>query len=212
MPPERIALTALLGTQGATLRNELANRIANGAVFIYPTETIYGIGGRADSEAVAVRIYAIKQRSVANQMILLAATREHFNQLQLHFPAAAEKLATKFWPGKVTLVLPQQNSSKGIAIRVSNHPFIVALASSFPHPLFSTSANISAKPYIPDPDALFHTLGSKVDFMIDAGHLPQVLPSTIVKISPGNAVTVLREGLVSATAIFSATAANVNQS
>lgn len=206
MPPERIALTDLLGTQGTALRSDIANRIAHGAVFIYPTETIYGIGGRADSTAVAARIYDIKQRSAANQMILLAATREHFNQLNLCFPDAAEMLAKEFWPGRVTLVLPQQNNPSGIAIRVSNHPFIIALSASFPHPLFSTSANISGTPYIPDPDVLFRTIGSKVDFFIDAGRLPQLLPSTIVKISRENAVTILREGIVSATAIFSAAA------
>jgi L-threonylcarbamoyladenylate synthase len=203
MPTERIALRDLLDPGGEAFLADVAARIRGGAVFIYPTETIYGIGGRYDRDDVYSRIISAKVRPPENPFILIGGTVECFAPLSLTFTPVAERLADAFWPGLLTLVLPGADS-KSVAVRVSDHPFIAALAGHFPWPLFSTSANISGKPYQPAPDAIFATIGDRVDFMIDAGLLPYSLPSTVARVENDGRVAVLREGGISAAMIDAA--------
>jgi L-threonylcarbamoyladenylate synthase len=206
MPPERIASGALDGPDGPALLLAIASRIREGAVFIYPTETIYGIGGRHDVPDVYTKIVSAKVRAPDNPMILIGGSIECFALLDIEFPDAAQRLADAFWPGLLTLVLPSPSVDGGIAVRVSDHPFLTALSGYFPQPLYSTSANISGEPYCPDPDAIFAALGHRVDFMIDAGVLPSSLPSTVVRVTSDNRVTVLREGCIAPAAIGAAAA------
>jgi L-threonylcarbamoyladenylate synthase len=175
----------------------LANRVMKGAVFIYPTETIYGIGGRADSRAVEKHIRLIKERNKPSPFIAIAVDKQYLSSLGLQFPPKAELLAQKFWPGNLTLILPAYNAPDGIGVRVSNHPFISALFTTLNVPIFSTSANISDQPYANDPDAIFRMFDGKVDFMVDAGVLPESRPSTVVRVNGNDTVEILREGVVS---------------
>ncbi|MBN1307852.1 MAG: threonylcarbamoyl-AMP synthase [Chitinispirillaceae bacterium] len=203
MPPERIDLNDLLASRGARRFARIAERIDRGAVFIYPTETIYGIGGRYDSPAVLTRILSIKQRPTGNAMILLAADVARFEPLNLFFPPKAKRCAEAFWPGPLTMVLTAPSAPDGIAIRVSNHPFIGALGRFFIPPIFSTSANISGDPYRPDPETIYRTFGNRVDFMIDAGTLPSSPPSTVVRFIDNGEPAIVREGCIPASEITS---------
>jgi L-threonylcarbamoyladenylate synthase len=194
---ERIPLDALLSGAGAKTRMAaLANRVIDGAVFVYPTETIYGIGGRADSPAVEKRIRSIKERQKASPLILIADDINRFNLFHLQFPSNAKLLAKRFWPGNLTLVLPSDKSQDGIAVRVSNHPFIIALYEKLDVPIYSSSANMSDMPYVNDPDLIFRTFEGKVDFIIDAGKLPESKPSTVAKVNRDDTVEILREGII----------------
>jgi L-threonylcarbamoyladenylate synthase len=199
MPAERILLSQLLteGNGSADLLDRFAWRIREGAIFIYPTETIYGIGGRADNQQIESRILEIKKRPPESPMILLAADRKAFEHLSPVFPRAAETLAQKFWPGSLTLVLPSPHVPQGIGIRVSPHPFMKLLHFLIDKPVFSTSANISGQPYTNDPDRIFQIFRNDVDFMIDDGILPVSAPSTVVRVTEENRVEIIREGAVS---------------
>ena len=200
---ERIPLAPLLsGADARTRMATLANRVMNGAVFIYPTETIYGIGGRADSREVEKRIRSIKERQKASPFILIAADKKHFSSFDLLFTPNAELIIKKFWPGNITLVLPSKKSPDGVGVRISSRPFIMALFSEMSVPVFSTSANISEQPYVNDPDVIYKLFDGKVDFMIDAGKLPESKPSTVVKINMDDSVDVLREGVISKEEIY----------
>ena len=201
--PERFLLQDLITSTGESTGElcTVAERIADGAVFIYPTDTIYGIGGRFDRASVLDTIIAAKERSPGQQMILIAGSIDSFASLGIHFSDIAYELAKRFWPGLLTLVLPSTKYPAGIGIRVSGHPFIMALNTLFSVPLFSTSANITGIPYNPDPDTIFTAVGSRVDFMIDAGILPPSMPSTVVRIGEKEDVTILREGCVPAAEI-----------
>lgn len=200
---ERIPLSPLLSGAGARIRMAaLANRVMNGAVFIYPTETIYGIGGRADNPAVEKRIRSIKERQKASPFILIAADKKYFYSFDLLFTANATLLSKKYWPGNLTLILPSNNIPDGVGVRISDHPFITALYNKLDVPIFSTSANLSDQPYVNDPDEIFKVFNGKVDFIIDAGKLPESKPSTVVKINEDGSVEVVREGIVPNTAIL----------
>jgi len=205
MQPERIYLEELLKPGAAAKLQDVAKRIEQRAICIYPTETIYGIGGRFDSESVFQKILAAKGRAPDQPMILIGASLENFAMLDLTIPDAAKRCADRFWPGLLTMVLPSAHRPEGIGIRVSDHPFITALSKLFSCPLFSTSANKSGVPYNPDPEVVFAEVGADVDFMIDAGVLPPSLPSTVIKVTDTNDVTILREGCISSEQIYSVT-------
>lgn len=203
MPPERISASALLDNN-SPVRTAVAERIRSGQVFVYPTETIYGIGGRGDDPRVETKIIRVKKRAPDNPMILLAASVASFDGCDLWWTAAAKRCAAAFWPGLLTMVLPAENVPQGVAVRVSDHPVVKTLCESCPVPLFSTSANISGEEYDPDPQAIYTSVGTRCDFMIDAGMLPPSLPSTVARFSEDGSVEVLREGCISIEAIRTA--------
>lgn len=199
---ERIPLQTLLDSpRGNPELERIARAVVQGALFVYPTETIYGLGGVSTTRE---KIFFLKGRSSEMPLILIAPDRRFFAELPLVFPPSAELLAQKFWPGKLTLVVPSREAQEGIALRVSRHPFIKALFRSCDVPVFSTSANLSGDTYVNDPDRIFSVFSGKIDFMIDAGPLPASLPSTVVKIGRDNTVTVVREGAVSSKRIAEA--------
>jgi L-threonylcarbamoyladenylate synthase len=195
MRAERISLERLLFPEGRKKLDDLAASIKQGAVFIYPTETIYGIGGLFGVQGVEDRIFRIKQRQTDQRLILIAAERTAFDPLHLAWPPSAVRLATAFWPGLLTLVLPGETGIE-TAIRISPHPCILALSSCLDNPVYSTSANVSGTPYVNDSDIIYEQFKGAVDFMIDAGKLTESPPSTIVKISLNNSISILRHGAI----------------
>jgi L-threonylcarbamoyladenylate synthase len=192
MNTRRFSLRQVLEDKG--LLAVLARQVCKGALLVYPTETIYGIGGIATDEAVRDKIFEAKQRPQKNPLILVASAPEAFDYLNLDFPRSAHALAGRFWPGNLTLVLNLKGADETVAIRISDHPFITALLSLVKAPIFSTSANLSGKPYNPDPASIFRSFSGRVDVMVDAGWLPHKPPSTIVRATPDNIVVMIREG------------------
>jgi len=199
---ERYTLSELLDSSARMAA--LAERVVAGALFVYPTETIYGLGGRADRATVRRRLVEAKARGKEQPLILVAGNREAFSFSGVEFPDAAERLAVRLWPGRLTLVLPTPAQGGTLGVRVSDHPFIQALTPHFSLPLFSTSANLSGTPYVGEPDTIFRIFAASTDFMIDAGVLPPSEPSTVVRVDRASRVEILREGAVSAAAVSAA--------
>jgi L-threonylcarbamoyladenylate synthase len=176
-------------------KQAVLNEIENGAVFVYPTETIYGVGGLTLGDFVYKRVLEIKRRPPENPFILIASNREFFSSLNPQFSSKTELLANRFWPGPLTMVLPCDTTQTEIALRVTDHPFTTEINRHFNLPLISTSANVSGEPYNGDPDYIFNLFETSVDFMFDAGWLPRSLPSTVIK-SSGDSVQIIRLGAV----------------
>jgi len=196
--PERIPLNTLLESSCSRKKlKEIAHAVSKGAIIVYPTETIYGIGGAYNVRGVKEKIFSTKQRTAPQPMILIASDRLYFSKLPVTFPPSAERLAQCFWPGMLTLVLPSQNREQGIAVRISGHPFIKELFRYLDEPIYSTSANLSGEVYMNDPELICSIFLGKVDFFIDAGPLPPSLPSTVVSVGRDDSVRVLREGAIS---------------
>jgi L-threonylcarbamoyladenylate synthase len=196
MPLERIPLHELLSAGAGELRSRVAGRIRAGAVFVHPTETIYGIGGIVEP-AVEGRICIAKGRPRENPMIVTAGRRETLERLAVDFPPAAERLARRFWPGSLTLVLPVRNAAQGLAVRVSGHPFARFVEKAVGRPIYSTSANPSGEAYVNDPERIARIFDRTADFMVDAGTLPESKPSTVVRIDENGVWTMVREGTLS---------------
>jgi len=147
-------------------------------------------------ESVRVERFAQQMQQAQAKKYLTKSQRQ-----KLKAKEEAKKLALKYWPGPLTLVLPfkyckwQGHCDDYLALRISNHPFASDLVCSFGHPIVSTSANISEKGDCYDPEKIkeqFEAEKFKPDLFISAGKLPIKLPSTIVKFD--KEAKILRQG------------------
>lgn len=187
-----------------------ADRVLRGGVLVYPTSTLYGIGGDATDPAVAARVRRVKGGRDA-PFVLLAASPDDAFALASAVPAAARALARRFWPGPLTLVLPAADRlpdavvgpDRTVAVRVDPHPFPRALAAATGRPLISTSANPTGGPPPGAAGDVSPAIVGACDlFVVD----PEPLggrPSTLVRVD-GDRIEILREGALSAAGIAAA--------
>jgi L-threonylcarbamoyladenylate synthase len=109
--------------------------LVRGELVAFPTETVYGLGARADSDEAVARIFAAKGRPADHPLIVHVASVEAARMFAANWPTAAEKLARAFWPGPMTLIVPRQQqlgaaaagSQTTIGLRLPSHPLALAL-------------------------------------------------------------------------------------
>jgi L-threonylcarbamoyladenylate synthase len=174
-----------------------------GGLVAVPTETVYGLAARADSDAAVARIYAAKGRPSFNPLIVHVASLEQARGLAEISPAAA-RLIDAHWPGPLTLVLPRRRDARiaaavtagldTIALRMPDHPVMRSLLGAVDFPLAAPSANRSG--FI-SPTTTAHVLASldgRIDAVIDGGACVAGVESTIVAVRANGAIDVLRPG------------------
>jgi L-threonylcarbamoyladenylate synthase len=177
--------------------------LKKGGVIAFPTDTVYGLGADAFQALAVERIYEIKGRPRHRQVPLLIADAEQLAILTTdELPEIALFLATRFWPGGLTLVLPRADSlpsylgrGPGIAVRIPNHPLCLALIQHLGNPIIGTSANISGRPPALTADDVRQQLAAKIDFVIDGGRCPGGKESTVVDVIHQTPL-ILREGII----------------
>ena len=176
--------------------------LRGGGVVAYPTDTLYGLAVDPRSDAAVQRLYEVKGRGLTTAIPLIAASLAQARQVA-HFGRDELRLIKPFWPGPLSIVLPATAAvsprllagGRTIVVRVPNHPVAVALAEAFGSPITSTSENPTGQPASDDPDVVEHTLGDRIDCLLDAGLAPGGLPSTIVEIRNG-APAMVRAGAI----------------
>ena len=174
-----------------------------GGLLAYPTETVYGLGCLLREDALA-RLLALKRAGGEKPLLLLVPGKE--SVAGLAWTEEAAELAGVFWPGAVTLVLPDpegryppavRSREGNVAVRVSSHPLVRNLVALLGEPLTSTSANRPGEAPAADGEtalAAALALGAGEElWVLDAGALPRSAPSTIVDCAAG-VPRVLREG------------------
>lgn len=123
--------------------------LSQGGMVAIPTETVYGLAANAlDAKAVS-KIYALKQRPLDHPLIVHVPDIESVNKLVLRFPENAMKLAKRFWPGPLTLVLPKSDlvpdlttgGLSSVAVRIPDHPLTLELLKKTGFALAAPSAN-----------------------------------------------------------------------
>ena len=174
-----------------------AEIIAEGGVVIYPTETVYGLGGDAFNPSVAERIREIKKRK-DEKFIILVGSFEDIWEISEEVSPIAERLIETFWPGPLTLIFPVRKSffkffGRTVAIRISPHPVVKKILGFINVPLISTSANISGEKPISSLAEVKNLFGKKVDAIVE-GEPWGELPSTIY--DPDSDI-IIREGSIS---------------
>jgi L-threonylcarbamoyladenylate synthase len=160
----------------------------SGGVVAYPTETFYGLGADPFQEKALERVYAIKGRDFGKPLPLIASDIASARGVAGDWPLLADRLAERFWPGPLTLVVEASarlpvllHAGTGkIAVRVSPHGAARALAAGLGGAIVATSANRAGEPARDDPRRLSSTILSGVDGLIDAGKTVGGRPSTMV--------------------------------
>ena len=183
---------------------EAAKVLRRGGLVAFPTETVYGLGAHALDPAAVARIYRAKGRPAYNPLIVHVATVEAARALSSAWPASADALAGRFWPGPLTLVVPKAASipdsvSAGLAtvgVRVPAHPVAHALLAAAGIPVAAPSANRSSHVSPTTAEHVRRSLGDRVDLILDAGPSPVGIESTVLSLA-GPVPTVLRPGTIS---------------
>jgi L-threonylcarbamoyladenylate synthase len=200
----------LLPAESANV-HRAAEVLRTGGLVAFPTETVYGLGALAfDAEAVA-RIFEIKRRPRFDPLIVHVLDRAMLERVVAAFPEMAARLAERFWPGPLTLVLPKAPAlpvltTAGlttVAVRMPSHPVARALLTAVGAPLAAPSANPFGGLSPTRAEHVVAGLGDRVDLILDGGPSEHGLESTIVAVN-GEPV-LLRPGAIAAEASEEAT-------
>ena len=178
-----------------------ANAISNGAIVVFPTDTVYGLGCNPYNHDAVLSIYEIKKREKTKPFPVIGYSKKELEKIA-EFNSLEEKIAEKFWPGPITLILKvkdkdiQKSLSLGekIAVRVPDNQCTLALLKECKL-LVGTSANISGARPFSDPKKCSENL-TGYDLFIDGGMISSQGESTIAEIENNN-VKILRKGSIS---------------
>jgi L-threonylcarbamoyladenylate synthase len=173
---------------------QTAEILRSGGLVALPTETVYGLAGRADSEAAVAAIYRAKGRPDFNPLIVHVASLPQAERLAL-FDDRAALLAERFWPGPLTLVLPLRKEASiapavtaglaTIAIRMPAHPLLRAVLGRLGLPLAAPSANRSGGVSPTSAEHVQVSFGAAAPPILDGGASENGLESTIVALRQG---------------------------
>ena len=189
---------------------EAARLIRAGELVAFPTETVYGLGADATSDFAVTRIFEAKGRPSFNPLIAHLAEAGEAQAFAI-FTATAERLAQRFWPGPLTLVLRRSETCRiselasagldTVALRVPAHPVAHALLAAVGRPVVAPSANPSGRI---SPTVAAHVvdgLGARVAMVLDGGQCEVGLESTVVGFDAAHRPVLLRPGGLPAEAI-----------
>jgi len=181
-----------------------AAEIRRGGVVAFPTETVYGLGADAGNAAAAARVFEIKRRPAFDPLIVHLRGAGELERLVETVPDSARRLAERFWPGPLTLVLRKRSSVPDIvtagrptvAVRVPDHPVAGELLRRAGVPIAAPSANLSGRISPTTAEHVRAQLGERVPVILDGGQCRVGVESTIVSFGAGEA-QILRSGGIS---------------
>src|SRR5690349_641067 len=194
IPPEAIALAA--------------NLLRAGEVVAFPTETVYGLGADATSEAALQRIFVAKERPLSDPLIVHLADASHLAEVARAIPPEAERLAERFWPGPLTLVLrrlariPALVAAGGdtVGVRIPAHPVAQALLRAADLPIAAPSANRFMHTSPTTAAHVLADLDGRIACILDGGPTTVGVESTVVDLTT-NPPRLLRPGGVTLQAL-----------
>jgi L-threonylcarbamoyladenylate synthase len=189
------------------VRADIARAVAilrQGGLVAFATETVYGVGADASNQAAIEKLYAAKRRPADHPVIVHFASAEQAFAWAREVPEAARKLAKRFWPGPLTLILRRSALAKdfitggqdNVGVRVPSHPVAQELLMEFGGGIAAPSANRFGHV---SPTTAAHVradLGGDVDLVLEGGSSEVGIESTIVDLS-GPLPTLLRPGRIS---------------
>lgn len=185
---------------------EAADFLKQGELVSFPTETVYGLGANALSEAAVKKVYEVKGRPSDNPLIVHVSDKEMMKKYVEELPKEAELLIERFWPGPLTLILPMKMGTfssavtgglNTVAFRMPNNQLTLDLINEAEVPLVGPSANTSGKPSPTTADHVYHDLQGKIAGILDGGAAEIGVESTVLDLTDILAgPTILRPGAV----------------
>jgi len=178
--------------------------LERGGLVAFPTDTVYGLGAGANMPQAVERVYKVKGRPLNMALPLLLADIAQIGEVAQSVPLLAWRLADKFLPGALTMVLYKSSSvsdvitggGSKIAVRIPAHPIPVSLIRGLGMPLIGTSANLSGKPSALTAAEVLSQFGDRIELVIDGGRCLGGRESTVVDVT-GEMPLILREGAIS---------------
>lgn len=176
--------------------------IRNGGTVVFPSDTVYGVGCDPRNPKAIQSIFKLKKRTRNKQLPILGFSKEEISKIAV-LDEISNKIADKFWPGQVTMILKLTDekirstmkvTDNKIAVRVPNHPCVLSLLSKCKI-LVGTSANFSGLPASSESKKVQENF-SGYDVFLDGGDVPNSTSSTIVEVVEGR-LQILRQGNVS---------------
>ncbi|MFI4913987.1 MAG: L-threonylcarbamoyladenylate synthase [Steroidobacterales bacterium] len=182
--------------------------LRDGELVAFPTETVYGLGAHAGHPAALRKIFAAKGRPTNHPLIVHLDSARFLTRWARAVPVAAEKLAERFWPGPLTLVLPRADNvselvtggQDTIAVRIPAHPMAQQLLTAFGGGIAAPSANRYGRVSPTRAEHVREELGESVRVILDGGECKVGVESTIVACI-GDTVRLLRPGSITLSAL-----------
>lgn len=195
--------TILLDDSAADLIRA-AELIKNGGIVGIPTETVYGLGADASNADAVKRIFEAKGRPADNPLIVHLADFSHAERYTSTIPELARKIAERFCPGPLTIVLPKNDripmiTSGGldtVGVRVPSHPVMHRIIELSGCPIAAPSANTSGLPSPTSADHVMDDMNGKIEAVVDGGQSEFGVESTVIAIENESSVRILRPGCV----------------
>jgi L-threonylcarbamoyladenylate synthase len=173
-----------------------------GGLIAFPTDTVYGVGSLAFDGKAVESIYVAKDRPIEKAIPILIGDAEDMEKVGMDIPDIAFRLASRFWPGPLTVLIPKKptlpesvSATSTVGVRVPDHEVARNLL-RMAGPMAVTSANISGQQSPSTAEEVSSQLGGRIDLIIDGGRTPGGIPSTVVDCT-GNEIKILREGPIS---------------
>jgi L-threonylcarbamoyladenylate synthase len=190
--------------------DDAVKALRDGELVAFPTETVYGLGANAADPAAVRKIFEAKGRPTAHPVIVHLDTPRYLHRWTREVPPLAARLAERFWPGPLTIVMPRHpnvhdivtGGQDSVAIRVPSHPLAQRLLTAFGGGIAAPSANRYGRLSPTRPEHVREELGSAVRVVLDGGECQIGLESTIVDCQ-GEVVRLLRPGAVTLTQLKS---------
>ena len=181
-----------------------AEILRRGGVVAFPTETVYGLGVDALNPQAVARVFAIKRRPPDHPLIVHLPDVAYLKDWASDIPRAAYRLAEKFWPGPLTLILKRAarvpdsvtGGQDSVGLRVPGHPLALALLEKFGGAVAAPSANRFGHVSPTRAEHVLEELGNEVDMILDGGPCQIGLESTIVSLLEARPL-ILRPGIIS---------------
>ncbi len=176
--------------------------VKKGGLVIFPTETVYGLGANALDAKAVNNIFLVKERPTYDPLIVHIDSLDKIDLVVSHFPENAKKLAEKFWPGPLTMILPKHknipylvtSNLETVGVRIPNHPVAKEFLKSAGCPVAGPSANKFG--YIsPTMSSHLEVLHDGVDYILEGGECSVGIESTIISLD--GEPTILRKGKIS---------------
>jgi L-threonylcarbamoyladenylate synthase len=194
--------TEVLKAGHPVVLHHAADILQNGGLVAFPTDTVYGLAALPFKAEYVERLYVVKGRNSERAIAVLLGDIDQIGQVAKEFTPSARRLAERFWPGPLTLIVPRLESlpkvlSSGptIGVRIPDHPVALSLL-RLVGPLAVTSANLSGQENANTAEEVLDQLEGRIHLLIDGGTTPGGVPSTVVDCT-GPEIRVVREGPLS---------------
>ncbi|MDE0042013.1 MAG: L-threonylcarbamoyladenylate synthase [Candidatus Poribacteria bacterium] len=185
------------------LLNQAVQLLRDGGVVAFPTDTVYGVGVDPLQPEAVRKLYRIKGRPDNKPIAILVGSIEDVERVAQTPSGNFSRLAERFWPGGLTLIveardLPPEITAGGstVGVRMPNHPLTLELLRGFGGPIATTSANRSGEPPATSAEEVGAQLGDCVNLIVDGGDTITKVASTVLNLSM-SPPQILRQGAIS---------------